>query len=265
MYNAFQLAKKYISYYIKASNGSGHGMHSPFVFEFIQQVLNNKKSFPAYPQVEQIRKQLLADNRILEVEDFGAGSTSLRMKNRVVRQIAASSLKPKKFAQLLHRIVAHYHPKQIIELGTSLGVTSSYLALGNPNATITTCEGSEQIAAVAQQVFNQQQLKNIQIIKGNFDETLPKWLQQTSNIDLAFIDGNHRKLPTIQYFEQLLPHMHPNGMLIFDDIHWSEGMEEAWKTIKEHPAVTLSIDLFFIGLIFISPDFKTPQHFTIRF
>ena len=139
------------------------------------------------------------------------------------------------------------------------------MALGNPNATITTCEGSEQIAAVAKLVFDQQQLKNIQIIKGNFDETLPLWLQENTNIDLAFIDGNHRKLPTIQYFEQLLPHMHPNGMLIFDDIHWSEGMEEAWQDIKAHPSVTLSIDLFFIGLIFISPDFKTPQHFTIRF
>lgn len=265
MYNAFQLAKKYLGYYFRASNGRGHGMHSPFVFDFIQNVLNDKKSFTTYDPVEQIRKQLLKDNRVLEVEDFGAGSTSLRMKNRVVKQIAASSLKPKKFAQLLHRIVAYYQPKQIVELGTSLGITSSYLALGNPAASITTCEGSEQIAAVAQQIFNQQQLNNIQIIQGNFDTTLPQWLQQTPPIDLAFIDGNHRKLPTLQYFEQLLPHMHPNGMLIFDDIHWSEGMEEAWQQIKAHSAVTLSIDLFFIGLIFISPDFKTPQHFTIRF
>jgi predicted O-methyltransferase YrrM len=108
-------------------------------------------------------------------------------------------------------------------------------------------------------------LNNTILLQGDFAKTLPVLLESLQQIDLAFVDGNHRKVPTLQYFEQLLPKTTASSILIFDDIHWSAEMEEAWESIKAHPAVTLTIDLFFIGLVFVNPDFKVKQGFVVRF
>jgi predicted O-methyltransferase YrrM len=265
LYSAFQLAKKYLHYYITASNGKGHGVHSPFVFDFITNVLNDKKQYYCYGVIEKQRQALLSDESVIEIEDFGAGSAVMKSNKRVVKKIAASSLKPKKFAQLLFRIVHYYQPSNILELGTSLGITTCYLAEGNKQANVFTCEGSTSIATIAKKNFDKLQLTYIELVQGNFAATLQPLLDKIGTIDLAFIDGNHRKIPTIDYFQKLLQHAHSNTILIFDDIHWSAEMEEAWSLILQHSAVTMSIDLFFIGLIFINPDFKVKQHFSIRF
>lgn len=265
MYSSFQLAKKYLHYYITASNGAGHGVHSPFVFDFINKVLKDKKQYDCYSAIEKQRQTLLQNDEVIEVEDFGAGSSILKSNKRVIKDIAASSLKPKKFAQLLFRIVQYYKPATVLELGTSLGITTSYLAKGNENVIINTCEGSSAIAAVAKNNFTALQIKNVCITEGDFAKTLSPLLNEIGTIDFAFVDGNHRKEPTLGYFNQLLHHSTSSIMLIFDDIHWSEEMETAWEQIKNHPSVTLSIDLFFIGLVFTNPDFKVKQHFVIRF
>lgn len=265
MYTPFQLAKKYLYYYLSASNGKGHGVHSPFVFDFIENVLRDKKQYNCYAAIERQREKLINNNTLIEVEDFGAGSSVIKSNQRIVKDIANSSLKPRKFAQLLFRMVYYYQPATIIELGTSFGITCSYLSAGNENSQLYTCEGATNIAAIAQQTFDALQIKNIELIKGDFAKTLPSLLSKIGTIDFAFVDGNHRKEPTVQYFQQLLNHSKGSTILIFDDIHWSAEMEVAWSTIRQNPAVTLTIDLFFIGLVFINPDFKVKQHFAIRF
>ena len=264
MYSPFKLATKFIKYYFTASSGKGHGVHSPFVYEFIEKVLNDKTEYECYSKIELQRQKLLQNNEGIEVEDFGAGSTVIKTKIRVLKDIAASSLKPKKFAQLLFRIVNYYGHKNIVELGTSLGITTSYLASVN-SVVVTSLEGSKNIAAFAEQNFVKIQRDNIRLIVGEFEKTLQPFLAQNKIIDLAFIDGNHRKVPTVQYFEQILPQTNENSFFVFDDIHWSKEMEEAWEIIKNHKAVTLSIDLFFIGIVFFKKDFKVKQHFSIRF
>ncbi len=265
MFNRFQLAKKYLQYFISASNGKGHGIHSPFVFDFVKHVLNDKASYHCYQTIEQKRKVLLQDESIIDVEDFGAGSSIFKTDKRVVKDIAASSLKPKKYGQLLYRMVQYYKPESIVELGTSFGITSAYLASGNEHSVLNTCEGSSSIASIAKQNFNELRLKNVQIIEGNFANTLRPLLSKLKTVDFAFIDGNHRQEPTINYFQQLLEHSAKSAILVFDDIHWSNEMEAAWKLIKQHPQVTLTIDLFFIGIVLINPDFKNKQQFTIRY
>ena len=265
MYSSFRLAVKYIRYYITASNGKGHGIHSPFVFDFITHVLNDKRNFYAYNKVEAFRTVLLMDNRVLEVEDFGAGSVTGNKKQRRVADIAKSAAKSCKAGQLLFRIINYYQPSAIVELGTSLGLSAIYLGMGNAAATLTSFEGAGSVLAVAKEYFQLAGVKNIETIQGNFDETLPPFLKNVAGIDAAFIDGNHRKEPTLRYFQQLLPKMNRPGVLIFDDIHWSEEMESAWRSIKNHPEVLLTIDLFFIGLVFFNSDFKVKQHFVIRF
>jgi predicted O-methyltransferase YrrM len=264
LYNTLQLGKKYLQYLAFASNSKGHGMHSPFVYTFIEKVLNDKTKYAAYEKIEAVRKTLLQNKKAIEVEDFGAGSTTIKTKKRIIKDIAASSLKPKKYSQLLYRIIQFYKHKNILELGTSLGITTSYLASEN-NATITTMEGSKNIANIAANNFDTLGIKNIELVEGAFEKTLNPFLESTTTIDLAFVDGNHRKEPTVQYFEAILPKLHNDSFLIFDDIHWSKEMEDAWEVIKKHDAVTMSIDLFFIGIVFFKKEFKIKQHFSIRF
>jgi predicted O-methyltransferase YrrM len=265
MYSSFQLAKKYLNHYIKARNGKGHGVHSPFVFDFIIHVLKDKKEYECYEKIEPLRQELLHDNSTIEVEDFGAGSAVLPFKKRKVSAIAKSSLKNKKFAQLLYRIVKYYKPQSIVELGTSFGITTCYIACANKNAEVNTFEGSKEVARIAKQIFSKAELQNINLIEGNFDATFKEKLTTIKIVDFAFIDGNHRRDPTLDYFLSLLKKSSASSIFIFDDMHWSGEMEEAWEQIQQHDAVTLTIDLFFIGLVFFNPDFKVKQHFAIRF
>lgn len=263
MYSSFQLAFKYIKYRFSASNGKGHGIHSPFVFNLVTKVLNDKTKYEAYQKIEKQRSLLLAKETIIDVDDFGAGSVKGLKKKRVVQEIAASSLKPVKYAQLLYRLVKYFQPNEVLELGTSLGITTSYLATAQRTAQVTTLEGSATIASLAQQTFEQLQINNINSVIGNFDDTLKTVTDK--NYDFIFIDGNHRKEPTLRYFQQLLDCIGNETVIVFDDIHWSQEMEEAWEEIKVHPSVTLTVDLFFIGLVFFRKEQKEKEHFVIQF
>jgi predicted O-methyltransferase YrrM len=266
MYSPVQLGLKFAQYYLTSSNGKGHGIHSPFVFDFVQNVLNDDRSFYAYEAIENLRMLLLQNEQVLTIEDFGAGSRTGLTKERKVKNIAASSLKPKKFAQLLFRMVNYYQPTTIVELGTSLGITTSYLASAKNNSEVYTFEGSKAVAAVAKQNFKQLNLENILLTEGNFDETFSSTLNMALLVvDFAFLDGNHRYQPTINYFNTLLPHLNEHSIVVFDDIHWSKEMEQAWEEIKKHSSVTLTIDLFFIGIVLFKKEFKVKQHFVIRF
>jgi predicted O-methyltransferase YrrM len=265
MFSKIQLAAKYINYYLTASNGKGHGVHSPFVFEFITKVLNDRIHYPEYKKVEALRKQLLQDSRLFVVEDFGAGGEFLKKHEKTINSIARNAAKSRKYGQLLFRIVKNYQPATILELGTSLGITTSYLSLAKPGARLITMEGADEIANVAKQNFKKLALKNVELIKGNFDNTLSSVISQVPSIDLAFIDGNHRKEPTERYYKKLLTKTNNDSIFIFDDIHWSSGMEAAWDTIKNDSAVTCTIDLFFIGIVFFRNKFKEKQHFGVRF
>lgn len=265
MYSPLQLAVKYFKHWIAASNGKGHGMHSPFGFEFITKVLNDKTNYPEYEKVEALRDQLLNDHTILDVEDFGAGSMMDKKNKRSISSIAKNAAKPKKFGQLLFRMIKYYQPKTILELGTSLGITTSYLSLAKPGGRLITMEGSMEITDTAKQNFKTVGLKNVELIEGNFDDSLSSVVCGLSSVDFAFIDGNHRKEPTERYFKELLAKTNNDSILVFDDIHWSSEMEAAWETIKKDSAVTCSIDLFFIGIVFFKKEFKEKQHFAIRF
>ncbi len=240
-------------------------MHSPFVFHFITKLLNDKTVYPAYHQVENLRQQLLKDETLLDIEDMGAGSTISKTNQRPVASLARNAAKPAKFGQLLYRMVKEYQPQTVVELGTSLGITTSYLSLAKPDAKIITMEGAHAIALVAEGNFKRLQTGNVSLAEGNFDHTLSPVLNGLPHVDLCFVDGNHRREPTTRYFEQLLPKTNNDSILIFDDIHWSKEMEAAWETIKQHEAVKCSIDLFFIGIVLFRQEFKEKQHFMIRF
>lgn len=265
MYHITQLAVKYAQYMLTAKNGKGHGIHSPFVYELVRNVFNNPSKPAAWHEIEALRKLLLKDDSLLQINDFGAGSSKGLKKQRSIRQIAASSLKSPKYARLLHRMVQYFQPKNIVELGTSLGITTAYLASANKQSKVVTLEGADAIAQIAKQHFQRLQLKNIQLVVGHFDETLLGVMNEACKIDFVFVDGNHAFEPTLRYFKTILPYTHTDTVMVFDDIHWSAEMEKAWDAIRNDSAVTLSIDLFFMGIVFFRSQQHEKQHFTIRY
>lgn len=258
----FRFAKDYLLHRVKAKNR--HGVHSPFVYRLVDEVIYDKDAKKVYPEVENLRKQLFIDKRIITITDLGAGSHLNNNSKKRIRVIAHNSLKPPKLAQLLYRLAADLQPRNIVELGTCLGVTTIYLQKAVPAAKVYTLEGSPETARIAEETFKKAGSNGINLITGNFDNTLPPLINDLDQLDFVFVDGNHQKEATLKYFEWCLPKVHENTLLIFDDIYWSEGMKEAWNQIKANAKVTVTIDLFWIGLVF----FKTGQakeNFLTRF
>lgn len=239
-----------------------HGVHSPFVFGLFHNVLHHSGHFAAYHSVEALRHELLNDDRQLQVTDFGAGSRHSNQRSRKVKDIARTSAKAAKYGQLLFRLVNHFQPETILELGTSLGLTTSYLAEARKEGRIYTFEGCPSIARVARDNFSKQGYKNIEVVEGNLDDTLEQRLQQLDKIDFAFLDGNHRYEPTLRYFKNCLAKSHSDTVLVLDDIYWSSGMKRAWQEVKRHPQVRQTVDLYFVGLVFFRPQ-QPKEHFTL--
>ena len=256
------IVKDYIQYLINAK--SRHGIHSPFVYDLVEQYLSQKIDQNISQPIENIRSTLLKDSSRIEFEDFGAGSKKNKTAKPSVRSLAKNSLKPKKYAKLIGQIAQYIQAKTIIELGTSLGTTSLYISKLNPKAKIYTLEGSREVANIAQLQFNKLHAKNIELIIGTFDQTFPKLLENQVKPDLIFIDGNHTYEASIRYFEIALKYSHSKTLFIFDDINWSEGMKQAWKEIKSHPKVSISIDFFYLGVVSLNPDLSK-EEFVIRY
>ena len=257
-----QMLWRYARYLLKCK--SKKNIHSPYVFQFITEVLEDDRQFYAYGEIERLRYALLQNNETIEVTDFGAGSTINASKKRKIKDLAKNSAKAHKYGQLLFRIVNHFQPKNMLELGTSLGISTLYQALAAPHSKFITMEGCPQTAKVAGNNFAKFNLKNTEIAEGNFDFTLENTLKKFSTLDYVFFDGNHQQEPTTRYFEQCLSLVNNDTIFIFDDIHWSGGMEAAWSFIQQHPKVSLTIDLFFIGLVFFRKE-SVKQDFTIIF
>lgn len=252
----------YIQHFLKAK--SKHGIHSPFVYKLVTEVLQDKTKYAHYTTIEALRGQLLKNDREIEVTDLGAGSKRMKGNHRKVRDIARYSAKNKKCAQLIYRLVKHLNPTTVLELGTSLGVTTAYMALAQPDATLTTLEGCPNTAQLARNNLTNLGIMQTQVVVGNFDQTLPRYLNTIESLDFVFFDGNHQKGPSIAYFEACLPKANNNSVFVFDDIHWTKEMEKFWEYVKAHEQVQVSIDLFELGIVFFRKE-QAREHFTIRY
>jgi predicted O-methyltransferase YrrM len=261
MFN-WRFAKDYLLHKIRAKNR--HGLHSPFVYRLVDEVIYDFRAKEAYAAIEKARTGLLADDGMITITDLGAGSMVNTGHRKKISDIARNSLKSPRLAQLLYRLVKNQHPANIIDLGTCLGITTLYLQTAQPAARLYTLEGCPETAAIATKVFDQFNARQIQLITGNFDDTLPQTIAILPTLDFLFVDGNHQQEATLRYFELCLPKLHENSLMIFDDIYWSRGMKKAWKQIKAHPQVSVTVDLFWIGLVFFKKG-QVKQNFRIRF
>ena len=256
------MIKYYFQFLFAAKNE--HSLHSPFVFELYTKIIQSKTQFPVFLSIENLRKKLFKNRSIINITDFGAGSRIYKTNQREIRQIAKSAEKNPKFGKLLFRLIQHFKPSTIFDLGTSLGITTIYESKAYEYSKISTFEGCPATAKLARDNFEELDCKNIEIIVGNIDETLAQKLAQIKQLDFAFFDANHRYEPTVKYFEMCLKKATEESVFVFDDIHWSAEMHEAWQVIKNHPTVMISIDLFYVGLVFFRKN-QPKQDFILRF
>lgn len=250
---------QYIKFILKSSNQ--HGVHSPFVYNFVTKCLYDKTKYAAYKKLNAYRKTLLNSKSVLQISDLGEGSKKLNKQQRKVSKMASISSSSKKSTKLLYRVSKYFNFKSSLELGTSLGMGTYALALANKNSKIITIEGCPNTSDFTKSKFSALDIKNTQFLKGEFTTIIPTLKE--NKFDFIFFDGHHNKSATIQYFESLLPKTHNETVFVFDDIYWSKGMTEAWEYIKSHQAVTVSIDCFHLGFVFFRKE-QVKEHFKIR-
>ena len=252
-------ATAYLRYLYRSKNK--HGVHSPFVYDLLTKGLRSHRGESMQIALE-YRNSLFEDHSAIRVTDFGAGSRVFRSEERRVSEIAKNAGISRRRGGVLYNLVKYLQPRSILEIGTSLGLSTSYMAAAKPDASIITLEGCPETAGIAISNFKKFGLDNIDVQVGEFANTLPKVLKDKT-FDLVFMDGNHQKEATLNYFEICLDSIHENSLIILDDIHWSRGMDEAWQEICRHPKVTISIDTFQWGLVFFRKG-QARQHFVLR-
>lgn len=224
MYSALQKLIKYIIYWFTAANRKGHGIHSPFVFQFVTDVLNDDRFFYAFETLETIKYQQ---------QYF------------------------KKYNQLLFKMVNNYQPKTVLCIDDRSNNTLFYLAEANSNSQIFYKENNFSQEKKVVENYPQPCLENIFFV----DDLL---IIKTHKYDLVYINTNNNN-ELQNYFQILVPHLTEQSIFIINNIHASKQLEPTWNNIQHHPTVTLSIDLFQLGLVFFRPENKIPQHFIIKF
>lgn len=238
-------------------------LHSPFVYNIYRHCIKRQKLKPAvFKKIEIYRKQLKSSQTTVNYIDFGAAANNY---NTTVGAIVKKHAKPPRIAQIIYYLTNYLKPAKCIELGTSLGLTTAYFASALPkDAKLITIEACPDIYNNACNNLQYLALKNnVELQLGVFDDLYKPALIALNNFDCIFIDGNHTYEATLKYFSDALNHKHNNAYIIFDDIYWSKGMTRAWNEIINHPDVTASIDLFFIGIVFFRKEQKK-QNFKLR-
>ena len=259
MKNIF-LPIQYIAYLFKARGA--HGIHSPFVYELYHKVVKDKTEFYDFAPIEHLRERLHHSKEVIEVVDFGAVGNS--KYNKKVKDIAKRSAIPAKEGRLLFRLVNFMQPRNMVEMGTSLGISTLYQHKACLEANMITMEGSPGTSSYAGVNFRIMKADSINRVVGDFKETLPEVIKSLPLIDYVFFDGNHRKEATMEYFHKFLPLVSDRCVFVFDDIRWSTDMYEAWKEIIEESSATVTVDLFSFGLVFFNPT-QVKQHFVLRY
>lgn len=247
-------------------SGNRYRVHSPFLYLLTDQVLRRKRPERDFGRIEQIRTACLKSVEIIQKTDYGESrnNSPARVYPVAIRKIARVSLTPPGNAARLYRLARFMNAATILEIGTSLGITTAYLALANPNARIITLEGCPQLSRKAREHFKKLGLKNVELLEGRFEENLDAALNRLGKVDLIYIDGNHHKEAMLDYYGQCLPHSFNDTVMVFDDIHYSPGTEEAWDIIRKKKEVSVSLDLFSSGWLLFRKE-SSKQHFRLRY
>lgn len=241
-----------------------YSIHSPFVYDLYTNCIDVKTKDHTFNEIEELRSVLEKSKEVIDFSTFGVASRANSNTKQKIGSIAKNSLASPRKALLLYQIAKFLKPQSIIELGTSLGTSTLNLALGAGKQSQTiTFEGNPALIKKAKQSADHFPDCNIDFIQGNIDETLKPRLDNLTQVDLAYIDANHAYEPSVRYYELLKQKSHNETCIIFDDIYWSKGMNAAWQKIIRDNDVTVSIDLFHVGLIFFRKE-QRKEDFKLR-
>lgn len=266
----------FIKYWLFAEHQKGHGIHSPFLFELIIKVLNNKKTDDGLKNVLEIYTKYKNSKELLIYNEIGAKSNVLKrtriqispsrvlnpQRASIGRIIKTSSVN-KKFGCFLYNLVNYFRPGNILELGSSVGISTSFIAQANPKSNFISIEGATEKINVAKKITSELK-QNIKFIDANLNDNLEAILNEFEKLDFVYFDANHTKESTLKYFDLCVNKSHNDSIFVFDDIHWSKGMEEAWTEIRNNKNVRLSVDLYRMGLIFFRKELSK-EHYVIKF
>lgn len=256
------MIKKYIKFLTKATNQ--HGVHSPFVYRLVTECIYKKSSLSIVNQFKTLKSNLENNHTKILITDFGAGSRIYKDNTRKVSNLVNKVSVSQKYALLLNRIISYLNINQALELGTSVGLATSSMCINNINFKIDTIEGCPEILKIAEHQFKKNKITDqVTTYNGDIKEMIPL-LVSVKKYDLIYFDGNHQKEPTLTYFKECLKAKHNDSVFIFDDIYWSDEMQEAWEEIKNHPEVKVTVDLFQWGIVFFRRE-QQKEHFKIRF
>lgn len=257
--------KEYLRYRLFSRYRKGHGIHSPFVYDIVSRVFRNKIDDAVVSKIEQIRKELINDKRTIIVNDLGAGSirNMNEQKSRRVSDIAKHSSVPHKYGKLLSNLAKQFGGNGVIELGTALGISSMYMAASCSEANIDTIEGCKETAMIAENAIRKSGIGNIKIHCRSFDDCLPVLLDRKESPGMVYIDGNHRREAVLRYFNAIAEKSDNNTVVVLDDIYLSREMKDAWETIKEHKKVSVTIDVYRMGIVFFRKGINS-NHFIVR-
>jgi len=261
---AIGLISRFIKYRVQAK--TRYKIHSPFVFDLINIVFRDNKYYDDFALLDPFVEELKQNTSEIETTDFGAGAGGseykvyLKQLGKIVK--ARSHTIPR--LHLLYKLARYFKPETMLEFGTAAGVSSMYLKKGLPDSNMITMEGCPGLSAVSRENFEKMQIRNIEVANGNFDVMLDDVLKKFDQLDFVFFDGNHRKEPTLNYFNQCVTKAHENTVFIFDDIHWSDGMEAAWNSIKADDRVSITVDIFWFGLVFFKKG-VAKQNFIVKY
>lgn len=261
----FFSALEFINYLIRGK--SIYRLHSPFAFGLANTVLNDRLRYYAFAPIERRREMLLDNRSTIRIADFGAGSDGSNGKVTSLSAMTRKSAVPPLYGRMLFRLALHFKPATILEMGSCTGIGTLYLSTPGVQDKMISLEGDPQLAAAARESLAAFPLSHprAEIREGEFGTTLDKALADLGRIDLAYIDGNHRKAPTLDYFERIVARCHSESVLVFDDIHWSREMAEAWQAIKADQRVRVTIDLYRMGLVFFKEEVRVKQDFKLYY
>ena len=258
-----QRTAAFLKYWLFSGHYKGFGIHPPFAFYLVRELIYERHPFYAFQKIDAARRMMLRNRQKVHVNSDGASSMTGDDRKTIRRLVREGSLPPK-YGQLLFRLIDHFNARRILELGTGTGMGTLYLAFPDRRSKVVTLESNPQLCEVSRQLFEATELKHVKVVEGKFQHNLPGVLADFDKLDFVFFDGDHRRESTLAYFEQCLDKIHNDSIFVFDDIHWSHDMEKAWEAIVEHPSVTLSMDLYRIGLVFFRRE-CIKQHYVVRY
>jgi predicted O-methyltransferase YrrM len=238
---------------------TAYDLQSPFAYAFARETLDDRRWYYVFSEAEALRDTWKRDKRAIDTLDLGAGGRGGRRK---VADLARHSATPPLFCRWLFHIVRFVRPERMLEMGTSLGVSALYQSAAARSARFITLEGCPQTAGLARKTFDRMHCP-VDLRQGAFDDLLPEALADLERLDYLFLDGDHSRAGTLRYLEQCLRYTHNETVWVIADIHWSDEMEKAWKDIQAFPGVTMTVDLFGLGVVFFRRELLVPAHLTL--